>query len=182
MVIRNSRVAVKPPGPVATSRSTPCPAAVARSVVAGRARPLGARLAASRSGPARAMAPSAVRVAVISPSGRSRLLSSTGSRASSPGARKRGSSASAIAGSRTVTGLLAAPIRLPDQATAISRNSPAKSGISRVTVAVPSAATATGPENSATVRCGISMAPRLNSSPPWRSAASSPSGGGISRP
>ena len=150
--------------------------------LAGRARALGARVTAMRSGPASAMAPSVARVTVTSPAGRSRLLSSTGSRASSPGARKRGSSASAMIGSRTVSGLLAAPMRLPAQATAISRSSPAKSGMSRVTVAVPSGATATGPEKSATVRCGISMLPTLNSSPPWRSAASSPSGGGISRP
>ena len=79
--------------------------------------------------------PLAVSSAATSPGGSSMLCSSTDRRASSPGARKRGSRASATTSSRTVIGRAPAPMRVPSQATAISRSSPAKSGMSSGTMA-----------------------------------------------
>ncbi len=181
--MRLSRSMRKPPGPVTARRSTPSPPSVARSVVKGCARAPVASVAARRVGPAMASPPLAVSSAAISPCGNSMLCSSTDSRASSPGARKRGSSASATTASRTVMGFAAAPMRVPSQATAIRRNSPAKSGMSSGTMATPSAPARTTPENSETTRCGgCSASAPPASSPPWRSRASSPSAGGIRRP
>jgi hypothetical protein len=183
MVMRASRVAAKPSGPVMARRITPSPAPVARSVVLGSARAPVARRAESRAGPARASGPSTESVALTSPGGCSRLCSSTGKAASSPGARKRGSSASASTASRTGSGREAAPTRSALQATAISRSSPAKSGRSRGIMARPSASVSTTPENSATLRCGIRRAPSAApSSPPWRSAATAASVGAMRRP
>ncbi len=101
----------------------------------------------------------------------------------SPGARKRGNTMSATTGSRTVSGRSAWPSLVSVIATAIRRNSPLKSGTSKVTDAVPSAPTFTRPENSATVRVGTTASgrpPKL--SPPSRIAPIAPFSDLIKRP
>ena len=96
-------------------------------------------------------------VAAASPAGRSRLCISTGSRASSPGARKRGSSGSATSGSRTVAACgRADPVAAPGH-----RHQPHLAGeIGQVERdrRAPSGAACTGGMNSVTVRCGMSAA------------------------
>ena len=64
----------------------------------------------------------------------------------SPGARKRGSDTIVTTGSRTVTAPLAEPSFLAENATAISRSWPWKSGMSKCTVAAPSPSSRTIPE------------------------------------
>ncbi len=179
--IRCSRSVRKPSGPATERRSTPSPSPVARSVTEGCARAPVARSDATRPPPD--SAPEAASDADTSPAGSSRLCSNTGTRASSPGARKRGSAASASTASRTTIARDAEPTRSPSHATAISRSSPAKSGRSSATVARPSGPVATGPAKSATLRRGIGSAPSApNSSPPWRSVAAGASVGSTSRP
>lgn len=181
MVIAVSRCNVKPPAVIAIF-TTPRPTPVARSVVAGRPRSPGASVAPSSAPPSIASGPSVSIRTETGPAGRSILCSITASRASSPGARNRGSSASATTGSRTVAGLPALPTFAPCQATAMSRTSPLKSGMSSATIATPSAPACTGGENRVTVRIGMSGSAKPPSSPPCRSSVASPSAGAINRP
>jgi len=78
----------------------------------------------------------------------------------SPGARNRGRTISATTASRTVSGREARPSFFSLIATAISRNSPLKSGISSSTCAVPPAPSFTRPENRATVFVGTTESAR----------------------
>ena len=64
----------------------------------------------------------------------------------SPVSRKRGRVAVSTTGSRTITSDVARPSLVALQATAMTRAVPAKSGISKLTSAVPSAPTVTMPE------------------------------------
>ena len=64
----------------------------------------------------------------------------------SPLSRKRGSVAVSTTGSRMMTSPAARPTLSFDQATAITRAVPAKSGMSNATSAVPSGLTVTMPE------------------------------------
>jgi hypothetical protein len=67
----------------------------------------------------------------------------------SPTERNRGSVPARTTGSRTITSALALPTRSLDQATAMTRTVPLNAGMSKSTVASPSASTFTTPEKRA---------------------------------
>ena len=91
-------------------------------------------------------------------------------RARSPRPRKRGREAATTTGSRSTTSASALPVRPFDQATAATRTVPLKAGMSNATVAVPSAATGTMPEERARgAWVGFSADSSAPPSPPERS-------------
>ena len=104
------------------------------------------------------------------PSGPSVSAIETASRAVSPGARNRGSDTSGNTGSRIVVPAVAEPTPVGDQAVAISRSLPSKSGTGSATVPRPCASSSTSPENSDTTRVLVTASPvgPDPSSPPSR--------------
>ena len=89
----------------------------------------------------------------------------------SPLSRKRGKVAVSTTGSRTITSVVARPSLVAVQATAITRAVPANSGMSNSICALPSAATVTIPEYSASGFCvgGEPCSSAPAESPPVRS-------------
>ncbi len=96
-------------------------------------------------GTAPRVTPCAVTSSPIRPEGPVAWTTSSSNRLSSPGDRNRGRLAVTTTGSRTSTSALACPTPVLDHATAITLSVPLKLGRSKLTRAVPSAPTSTGP-------------------------------------